>query len=134
MSFKQQTGERSQRYESIMKIEYKYKGRTYIDLVDNISPDGLFIATPAPLPVKAHIELFLYPVGKNIPIVLTGEVRWIRTRPEKNKKRGMGIAFLNDNQKVLVAKMLAETGAATGPQLLQDIASHGAGVSSSLNA
>lgn len=134
MSSQQQNSERPQRYESIMKIEYKYKGRTYIDLVDNISPDGLFIATPAPLPVKAHVELFLYPVGKNIPIVLTGEVRWIRTRPEKNKKRGMGIAFLNDNQKALVAKMLAETFSETSSQLLHNLTGQGTGTSSSLTA
>lgn len=110
-------GERPQRYESIMKVEYQYKGRTYIDLVDNICTDGIFIATPAPLPVKAHIELFLYPIGKNIPIALTGEVRWIRTKPEKNKKRGMGIAFINDKQKALVAKMLLDMGMETGSQL-----------------
>lgn len=101
-------GERSQRYESIMKVEYKYKGHTYIDLVDNISRDGLFIATPAPLPVKSHIELFLYPVGKSIPIALTGEVRWVRLKPEKNRKRGMGIAFIGEQQKLLVARLLEE--------------------------
>ncbi len=122
MSLQQKNGERPQRYESIMKVEYRYKGRTYIALVDNISPDGLFIATPSPLPITAHIELFLYPVGKNIPIALTGEVRWIRTRPEKAKKRGMGITFLNDNQKALVAKMLSEIGVETGSQLLCNMA------------
>lgn len=123
MFSKQKNSERPQRYESIMKVEYKYKGRTYIDLVDNISADGLFIATPSPLPINAHIELFLYPVGKDIPIALMGEVRWIRTRPEKNKKRGMGIAFLDDNQKALVAKMLSETGIETVSHLLHKVSS-----------
>jgi len=123
--------ERQARYESIMKVEYSYKGRIYIDIVDNISADGLFIATPAPLPLKAHVELFLYPVGKNIPIVLTGEVRWVRTRPEKNKKRGMGIAFLNEQQKVLVARMLAQMKPPAGPQSLDVLMDHEVGVPSS---
>jgi len=123
--------ERQPRYETIMKVEYSYKGRTYIAIVDNISAGGLFIATPAPLPVKAHVELFLYPVGKNIPIALTGEVRWVRTRPEKNKKRGMGIAFLNEQQKVLVARMLAQMEPPAGPQSLDGLMGHEVGVPSS---
>src|SRR6185369_530007 len=61
-----------------LKVEYKRLNTFFYDYTKNISKGGTFIKTKKPLPVGTMFlfKLFVPPLTE--PLVLRGEVRWIR--------------------------------------------------------
>jgi Tfp pilus assembly protein PilZ len=67
---------------------------------------GAFIATDAPLPVKTRISLQVTVPDKEAPLVVCGEVRWVRepgeaTKPggeETGEPPGVGVMFVHGSE------------------------------------
>jgi type IV pilus assembly protein PilZ len=65
-----------------LKVEYKRLNTFFYDYTKNISKGGTFIKTSKPLPVGTLFlfKLFIPALGE--PLVVKGEVRWIRREGE----------------------------------------------------
>jgi hypothetical protein len=59
----------------------------------NLSREGMFIGTPAPLEAGASIRLRLEANGSSVP--LRGIVIWNRRRPEAGRPLGMGVRLVD---------------------------------------
>jgi len=72
----------------------------------NISPDGVFVATPAVLAVGERLMLMLAFPGDRGPLAVRAEVRW--TRPAASSRdgggpAGMGLRFVDPPLGVVLA-------------------------------
>jgi uncharacterized protein (TIGR02266 family) len=70
----------------------------------DISEGGLFVATPAMVPLGLEVDLdFTLPDGKRV--VLTGVVRWRREHDERMPDRmpGVGVQFVTVSEEVLAS-------------------------------
>ncbi len=67
-------------------------------VTSNISPDGVFVATPELLPVGARLLLMLAFPGGRGPLAVRAEVRWTRpaaAEPDEGRPAGMGLSFVD---------------------------------------
>lgn len=72
----------------------------------NISPDGVFIATPEVLPVGSRLMLMLAFPGDRGPMAVRAEVRWTRptaAAPDARRPAGMGLRFVDPPLGVVLA-------------------------------
>jgi type IV pilus assembly protein PilZ len=65
-----------------LKVEYRRLNTFFYDYTRNISKGGTFIKTKKPLPVGTMFLFKLFVPALNEPLVLRGEVRWIRREGE----------------------------------------------------
>jgi uncharacterized protein (TIGR02266 family) len=89
---------RSGRCEFQAPIQIDGPDGTTIALTENIGPGGLFVATSNPSRVGDRLSLIFRMWHGDTPIVVDGEVRWVRTSPlpgARGGARGMGIRFTN---------------------------------------
>jgi type IV pilus assembly protein PilZ len=125
-----------------LRVEYRRLNTFFYDYTKNISRGGTFIRTERPLPVGTGFVFRLTVPGLAEPLVLRGEVRWVRGAGESapsddpETQPGMGIQLVYDDEnqrravEALVEKLMVEN---LGPLiaahltgLAQDVA--GAGV------
>ncbi len=77
----------------VIQINYHTVDSFFRDFADNISAEGMFIATPKPLEPGTKLSLeFLLP-GCNYPIRVKAEVTWNRNIHDVGRSRGMGVKF-----------------------------------------
>ena len=58
----------------------------------NLSPGGMFVLTPHPIPVGTHVMLtFALPSGQKLEVL--GVVQWRRDRHEEESQPGIGLGF-----------------------------------------
>ena len=77
-----------------------------LGVTQNISPDGVFIATPEVLPVGARLMLMLAFPGDRGPMAVRAEVRWTRSTtsaPDARLPAGMGLRFVDPPLGVVLA-------------------------------
>src|SRR3954454_2402795 len=86
-----------------LKVEYRRLNTFFYDYTKNISKGGTFIKTKKPLPVGTLFLFNLFVPPLTEPLVLRGEVRWIRREGEVTDEGegpegepGMGIRFVHD--------------------------------------
>ena len=75
----------------------------------NLSPTGLFIRTPHPLPEGNKVEMTLHLPTIPDPIHVHGEVRWVRGRSASGLPPGMGVELTDlpeEDQKLLTDYLL----------------------------
>lgn len=75
-------------------------------LTRDISPEGLFVATPELLPVGARLMLKLAFPGDRSPLAVRAEVRWTRPRsaiPDERRPAGLGLRFVDPPLGVVLA-------------------------------
>ncbi len=65
-----------------LKVEYRRLNTFFYDYTRNISKGGTFIKTKKPLPVGTMFLFKLFVPALNDPLLLRGEVRWIRREGE----------------------------------------------------
>jgi type IV pilus assembly protein PilZ len=104
-----------------LKVEYKRLNTFFYDYTKNISKGGTFIKTRKPLPVGTLFLFRLFVPPLTEPLVLRGEVRWIRREGEAapedpdEQDPGMGIRLLYDdddqrrNVERVVEKLMVES-------------------------
>jgi type IV pilus assembly protein PilZ len=87
-----------------LKVEYKRLNTFFYDYTKNISKGGTFIKTRRPLPVGTMFLFKLFVPALSEPLMLRGEVRWIRKEPEAgapaagpDNEAGMGIRLVYDH-------------------------------------
>jgi type IV pilus assembly protein PilZ len=86
-----------------LKVEYKKLNTFFYDYTKNISRGGTFIRTKKPLDVGTSFVFKLTVPTLDTPLVLKGEVKWIRHEsdlPSPNPEEaesGMGIQFVYDD-------------------------------------
>ena len=90
---------RTDRTETLLKIcytKYDSSDEPYtIAFAENISPTGVFIATPTPLKSGTIITMEFSPPGRKQFLMLKGMVMWTRDdRKSVEGRKGMGIKFL----------------------------------------
>ncbi len=87
----------SQRATLKLRIGYEQMNTFFADYTKNISRGGTFIKTPRPLEVGSRCQFSLSLPALAEPVVLEGEVAWILTSGDAEKKGGepgMGIRFV----------------------------------------
>ncbi len=87
----------SQRATLKLRIGYEQMNTFFADYTKNISRGGTFIKTPRPLEVGSRCQFSLSLPALAEPVVLEGEVAWILTSEDAQKKGGepgMGIRFV----------------------------------------
>jgi type IV pilus assembly protein PilZ len=87
-----------------LKVEYRRINTFFYDYTKNISRGGTFIKTRKPLPVGTMFLFKLFVPSLAEPLVLRGEVRWIRREGEAGEgtegnpdEPGMGIRLVYDH-------------------------------------
>jgi uncharacterized protein (TIGR02266 family) len=66
----------------------------YVGFTENLSESGVFVATYLVRPLGSKVELSLQLLGRDAPLKLRGEVRWVRLySPTSDAGPGMGIRF-----------------------------------------
>jgi len=74
-----------------LRVDYPKLNAFFADYTRNISKGGTFVKTGQPLPVGTRFVFRLSVPTLSEPIVLTGEVAWVR---EEGDEPGMGIRFV----------------------------------------
>src|SRR4029079_4989788 len=77
-----------------------------LGVTQNISPDGVFVATPEVLPVGARLMLMLAFPGNRGPLAVRAEVRWTRynrTATDARRPAGMGLRFMDPPLGIVLA-------------------------------
>src|SRR4029077_4127696 len=72
----------------------------------NISPDGVFVATPEVIAVGERLMLMLAFPGDRGPLAVRAEVRWARpaaSTPDDRRPAGMGLRFVDPPLGVVLA-------------------------------
>ena len=72
----------------------------------NVSPDGLFVATPEVIAVGERLMLMLAFPGDRGPLAVRAEVRWTRpgpSTPDDRRPAGMGLRFVDPPLGVVLA-------------------------------
>jgi len=78
-----------------LRVDYPKLNAFFADYTRNISKGGTFVKTAQPLPVGTRFVFRLSVPTLNEPIVLAGEVAWIR---EEGDEPGMGIRFVYSSE------------------------------------
>ncbi len=77
-----------------LEVGITSESNLYLGFAENLSDGGLFVATYAPMPIGAMVDLRLSLPTSPAPLNVRGEVRWIRERPDADGGwPGMGIRF-----------------------------------------
>lgn len=77
-----------------LEVQYRIKQNYLVDLSQDISPGGIFINTPSPLPKGTEVELNFKDHHQDRHVTAEGRVVW--SNPKKTKgdaRQGMGIEF-----------------------------------------
>jgi uncharacterized protein (TIGR02266 family) len=88
-----------------LTVNYATRGALKRDLATDLSPGGLFVRTPDPLPVGTEVDLSVVVAPSGTRISVRGRVCW---RREHEPNKGMGIEFTGILGPVL-ADMVEET-------------------------
>jgi type IV pilus assembly protein PilZ len=104
-----------------LKVEYRRLNTFFYDYTKNISRGGTFIRTERPLPVGTGFVFRLVVPGLAEPLVLRGEVRWVRgagdgppREDDPDGQPGMGIQLVYDDEsqrraiEALVERLMVE--------------------------
>ena len=83
---------RSARHPARVQVDYEHEGTYLISYTRDISPDGIFLHTPRPLPVGSRVKLVFRVAGLH-EVVVTGMVMWTPT-PGSIAEPGMGLQFV----------------------------------------
>jgi uncharacterized protein (TIGR02266 family) len=73
-----------------LAVSYLSKGDLARDIVNDLSPGGLFVRTSKPLDIGTDVDLEVI-LADETPIHVRGRVVWLRT--EAGTRQGMGIQF-----------------------------------------
>ncbi|NDY41463.1 TIGR02266 family protein [Dissulfurirhabdus thermomarina] len=85
---------REKRAESLIRVDYRTRDRSFTGFAENLSVGGLFIASPSPLPKGTLLTLEFTLPGDAAPLRLKGIVTWTREATlAPGQRRGMGIKF-----------------------------------------
>ena len=85
-------GERRRMVE--LEVGIASESNLYLGFAENLSDGGIFVATYAPLPIGAVVDLRISIPTSARPVSIRGEVRWIRAaRGPEGGWPGMGIRF-----------------------------------------
>ena len=77
-----------------MQVHYRVSQRFVVDLAEDISPGGIFIRTPRPLPKGTLVEILFGDPMQGKQVIAEGRVAWSNEKKSKHSKRiGMGIEF-----------------------------------------
>ena len=88
------TGRREhKRIPATIKVRYSTAGGFLISYSLNLSKGGIFIETPAPLPIGTPLTLQIEIPGTKEICSIGGTVAWTRTETDDNNLSGMGVAF-----------------------------------------
>jgi uncharacterized protein (TIGR02266 family) len=105
---------RSQRESTRRRIELEVsflsESNFYIGFTENLSEGGVFVATYLVRPLGSLVELSLRLLGRDEPLSLRGEVRWLRVySPTSDAGPGMGIRFhsISEADRADIAAFLA---------------------------
>jgi uncharacterized protein (TIGR02266 family) len=81
----------------------------YVGFTENLSGGGLFIATYFVRPLGSKVEMCVRVPGRGNPLMLMGEVRWIREASASDAWPGMGIQFdaISEEDRVAILGFLA---------------------------
>jgi uncharacterized protein (TIGR02266 family) len=82
----------------------------YVGFTENLSESGVFVATYLVRPLGSLVELSLRLLGRDEPLKLRGEVRWVRLySPTSDAGPGMGIRFeaISEADRAEITKFLA---------------------------
>ncbi len=81
----------------------------YVGFTENLSGGGLFVATYAVRPLGSVIEMSVRLPGRDQPLILKGEVRWIREASASDAWPGMGIQFdaISEEDRTAIVGFLA---------------------------
>jgi hypothetical protein len=81
-----------------MPVKFNWQGKDVTGKCLDISGGGLFLESPADIPVGTMLTLdFALPSGVNLPSTCEGEVMWHNRKPNMFKPHypvGMGIRFI----------------------------------------
>jgi uncharacterized protein (TIGR02266 family) len=104
---------RSQRAANRRNIELEVslmsESNFYVGFTENLSETGVFVATYLARPLGSKVEMSVRILGRDEPIALRGEVRWIREySPTSDGCPGMGIRFdaISDEYRAEIAQFL----------------------------
>lgn len=117
----QDTDRRFQDRDAIeLKVEYERLNTFFYDYTKNISRGGTFIRTKRPLEVGTRFVFKLTIPTVVDPLILTGEVRWLRAAPSDEGDPGMGIRFVfaDDAQRETVDRIVEKLMVASLGQLI----------------
>jgi uncharacterized protein (TIGR02266 family) len=82
----------------------------YVGFTENLSESGVFVATYLVRPLGSLVELSLRLLGRDEPLKVRGEVRWVRLySPTSDAGPGMGIRFeaISEADRAEITKFLA---------------------------
>jgi uncharacterized protein (TIGR02266 family) len=82
----------------------------YVGFTENLSESGVFVATYFVRPLGSRVEMCVRIHGRVEPLILRGEVRWIREfSPTSDGCPGMGIQFdaVSDDDRAEIATFLS---------------------------
>ncbi len=108
-----------------LRVDYERMNSFFADYTRNISRGGTFIKTPRPLPIGSRCQFAFSLPALSAPLLLEGEVAWIRTA-EEGGDPGMGIRFVFRDAAAqreledLVERMMAES---LGPEITKGLLS-----------
>jgi type IV pilus assembly protein PilZ len=90
-------------------VEYQRLNTFFYDYTKNISRGGTFVRTDRPLGVGTLFRFKLLVPTLAAPLVLTGEVRWVRP-PGEGQAPGMGIRFIfaDDGERAQVDRLVED--------------------------
>ncbi|MEM6996660.1 MAG: TIGR02266 family protein [Myxococcota bacterium] len=83
----------SERADIVLQLEYRNAGHLLVSYCTNLSRGGLFIPTAEPQPAGTRLTLRLDVPGKDEPVSIDAEVRWVRAFNTDEGPAGMGLAF-----------------------------------------
>ncbi len=76
-----------------LPVRFGAERATSLGSTDNLSPDGMFIASPSPLGEGTPLEIRVEALGAGVRVL--GLVMWVRRRPEHGRPAGMGVRLLS---------------------------------------
>jgi uncharacterized protein (TIGR02266 family) len=80
------------RYERQLEVEVLFEGKKQVSLTQNISLGGLYLTSPAPLPIGATVQLRFSLPTQPEPVEVAGDVRWVVSKGAGDES-GIGIRF-----------------------------------------
>lgn len=86
----------SPRYKVELDVSLNSEHNFYVGFVENMSADGVFIATHMLKEVGQKLDLYIHLPNSDIVVQALGEVRWVREFCEQsNTPPGMGVRFVH---------------------------------------
>jgi len=109
-----------------LKVEYKRLNTFFADYTKNISRGGTFIKTRRPLPVGTEFLFKLFVPGRDVPLMIHGEVQRI-AGDAPGEEQGMAIKFVyreGDPQDVIARAVEGMMSDSLGPRLSSKLLEH----------